>query len=208
MADTELVTAIAFGLSYFYLKCKQSETKKKKNSTTTKMVDEKDSSKSYQFKAAYKTNLVQTELKKNFSGNCIPLENLNILNMSSIQKIYSSSDRFRMIEAQNEDEPIPEDVLLEFDEMQVSFRDEGLSATTYSYTDHFFTLAAGKLLRPTSSFTTATNEAECRQAEPVQPVEQTSEFQLQAGTTETRQSIQPDTTEILKPFFLIVISRL
>ncbi|XP_028159473.1 uncharacterized protein LOC114352172 [Ostrinia furnacalis] len=30
MADTELVTAIAFGLSYFYLKCKQSETKKRK----------------------------------------------------------------------------------------------------------------------------------------------------------------------------------
>ncbi|KAG7309374.1 hypothetical protein JYU34_005330 [Plutella xylostella] len=87
--------------------------------------------------------------------------------MSSIQKIYSSSDRFRMIESQNEDEPIPEDVLLEFDEMQVSFRDEGLSATTYSYTDHFFTSAAGKLLRPTSSFTTATNEAECGQAEPV-----------------------------------------
>ncbi|KAL4703891.1 hypothetical protein ACJJTC_013068, partial [Scirpophaga incertulas] len=30
MSDTELVTAIAFGLSYFYLKCKQSETKKRK----------------------------------------------------------------------------------------------------------------------------------------------------------------------------------
>ncbi|KAH9636298.1 hypothetical protein HF086_003265 [Spodoptera exigua] len=30
MADTELVTAIAFGLTYFYLKCKQSEIKKRR----------------------------------------------------------------------------------------------------------------------------------------------------------------------------------
>ncbi|CAH0731426.1 unnamed protein product, partial [Brenthis ino] len=71
-----------------------------------------------QFKSAYKKNLVQSELKDSFSGNCIPLEDLHILNMTSIEKINITADRCRMPEeGMNLEEPIPEDILIEFDEM-------------------------------------------------------------------------------------------
>lgn len=44
---------------------------------------------SRQFKAAYKKTLINTELKDGFRGNCIPLDDISILNESSVQKLIS-----------------------------------------------------------------------------------------------------------------------
>jgi hypothetical protein len=97
---------------------------------------------SRQFKAAYKNNLVQTELKDSFSGNCIPLEDLHILNMSSIGKINATADRCRMLEqAQNKediDEPIPEDLLIEFDEIYKNTLENLLLRQIVGYISGYF----------------------------------------------------------------------
>lgn len=77
---------------------------------------------SRQFKSAYKKTLINTELKDGFRGNCIPLENISVLNESSINRINSTSERSRILqtdlseESLVEIEPMPDDLLLEFDE--------------------------------------------------------------------------------------------
>lgn len=79
---------------------------------------------SRQFKAAYKKTLINTELKEGFRGNCIPLEDISILNESSVQKINITSERYRILNDMNQMESsdstdvesMPDDMLLEFDE--------------------------------------------------------------------------------------------
>lgn len=79
---------------------------------------------SRQFKAAYKKTLINTELKESFGGNCIPLEDISILNESSVQKINITSERYRILQndlslesSEGTDvEPMADELLLEFDE--------------------------------------------------------------------------------------------
>lgn len=50
----------------------------------------------HQFKAAIKKILVHTELRNEQNGNCIPLEHISILHVSSVNKISKSEDIINM----------------------------------------------------------------------------------------------------------------